>query len=73
MRQQLAKMIASQLKLIASIRFTEIKIASVNAHVIMHRVLIHVQIYHAYACAYECEIFTFIPEQEIEIELLTVT
>ena len=42
MRQQLAKMIASQPKLIASIRAMAIKIASVNVHVIMHRVLIHV-------------------------------
>ena len=35
-------MIASQPKLIASIRAMAIKIASVNVHVIMHRVLIHV-------------------------------
>ena len=44
MRQQLAKMIASQPKLIASIRAMAIKIASVNVHVIMRRVLMHVHV-----------------------------
>ena len=38
MPHQLAKMTVSQLKLIASIPVMEIKIAFVNAHVIMRRV-----------------------------------